>query len=195
MTFTAKYRYNKREYNKISKLAVCQNRQKFDVREQIPIRYLAHYYLFRDGCTRLESIKSLILCMDTGHDNYRYLPEKDKELVKKLLDNEEVVDIVLASVFQWFGTSCGLSDIRGLVKEIDTSLERRNKIRYGKAKAKWERGHGKGDREKLVEMKAELDKQRQRDELLASLSTRGRILAMRSEKDKGIRVEDKALFS
>lgn len=186
MTFTAKYRYTKKEYNRISKVAICQHRQKFDVREQIPIRYLSSYMFFREGWSELERMKSLVLCMDTGHDNYKHLPEKEKKQVKKLLENEEVVDIVLASVFQWFGTSCGLSDIRELVKEIEASIERRDKISWGKQKKAWERRHGKGDREKLEEMNAEFERQKQRDETLARLSMRERILFLRSEKDNKI---------
>lgn len=66
----------------------------------------------------LDTIKNHILCMDTTHPNYSHLPDYRKKLVKRLKENEDVVDIVLLTVFQWFGTSVGQYEIGVLLDEI-----------------------------------------------------------------------------
>ena len=56
--------------------------------------------------------------MDKNHPNYRCLSEENKNKVEKLFEHEDVVDMVLITLFQWFGTGVGKSDIGNLLDEI-----------------------------------------------------------------------------
>jgi hypothetical protein len=73
--------------------------------------------------TNLESIKEDILRMNTRGTNYTSLPNKEKELVKKLKEDEEIVDITLASVFRWFGSHVGNRQIKQLMEDYDSFME------------------------------------------------------------------------
>lgn len=67
---------------------------------------------------RVDEIRNNILCMDTGGQNYNHLSEKKKQIVKKLLGNEEIVNIVLFTLFQWLGTNVGRGEIGELLDRI-----------------------------------------------------------------------------
>ena len=66
----------------------------------------------------INTIKDYILCMNLNHINYESLLESRKQLIKKLIKNEEIVNIVLFTVFQWFGTSVGKYEIGKLLDKI-----------------------------------------------------------------------------
>jgi hypothetical protein len=56
--------------------------------------------------------------MDINHENYKTLSDEEKERADKLIENEDVVNIVLVTLFQWFGTNVGKHDIGKLIDEI-----------------------------------------------------------------------------
>ena len=92
-----------------------------DSRELVGLEYLESYTI-RCGNTgstsNIESLKDMLLCMDKTDTNFSHLEEDRKLLVRKLLENEDVVDIVLCTIFQWFGTNVGMCDIRELIEKI-----------------------------------------------------------------------------
>lgn len=71
-----------------------------------------------------ELIKGSILCMDTTHINYQNSSAECKTLVDKLLKNEEVVDVVLITLFQWFATNVGFHTMKQLLKDIEEHQQR-----------------------------------------------------------------------
>ncbi len=73
---------------------------------------------------RLHELKTLLLCMDTASENYGYLDEGRKEMAKKLMENEDVVDTVIATLFQWFGSNIGSYDIGKLMDKIRAYQEK-----------------------------------------------------------------------
>jgi hypothetical protein len=104
----------------IKKHCINSHRLKFDKREQIGLEYLTDY---RGGCgysNQMEVIKSLLLCMNKNHHNYVKLHHTKKKIVEKLLENEDVVNAVICTLFQWFGTIVGRNDIAQLIKKIDS---------------------------------------------------------------------------
>jgi len=100
------------------KFCLKPNRLIHDKREQLPLDYLSHSSLPR-WLNRLDMIKATLLCMDKSHPNFESLTSEKKLLVDKLLENEEVVDIVLCTIFQWFGTCVGSSDIGDIIKNVN----------------------------------------------------------------------------
>jgi|SRR5665811_335732 len=64
----------------------------------------------------IQSIKDMILCMDTNDVNYGHLSEDEKILVDKLKNNEEIVDIVIVTLFRWFGSTVGQYSLNELKK-------------------------------------------------------------------------------
>ena len=90
-----------------------------DNREQYPIRWLLEPQgEINPYHSNLDMIKSGILCMDKYHQNFQYLSEEDKEKATKLTEHNDIVDIVLFTLFQWFGTNVGKKDIGELLDEI-----------------------------------------------------------------------------
>ena len=63
----------------------------------------------------LESLKEDILCMTRYRTNYDVIDDNTKQQVEKLCQNEEVVDIVLATIFQWFGSMVGNYNMNKLI--------------------------------------------------------------------------------
>lgn len=109
---------NKRMLNKVRKLSINANRLN-DNREQYPVEWLLKDTSGSGYFTNLDRIKCAILCMDKGYyDNYQHLSDEDKIKVEKLIANDDVVDMVLLIVFQWFGTMVGRNDIGNLMDEI-----------------------------------------------------------------------------
>ena len=95
-----------------------------DKLEQYPVIWLLKK---RDGTTTktyLDMIKKYILCMDKDHFNYTSSPKENQKLSDLLQKNEKVVDIVLITVFQWFGSNVGIYKIRNLLKGL-TELEKK----------------------------------------------------------------------
>lgn len=66
----------------------------------------------------LQAIKDLVMCMDISHQNYAHLTDADKKKVELLLKNEKVIDIVLVTLFRWFGSSVGTYCLKEILKEI-----------------------------------------------------------------------------
>jgi len=121
----------KKGATKFKKYCINAHRLPFDVREQIGLEFLAGDRNCQDFDAQIDVIKGLILCMDTIHNNYQHLSKQKKDLVKKLMQNEDAVNIVLCTLFQWFGTNCGRCDIGMVLKEID-SIDEKGKKRDGK---------------------------------------------------------------
>lgn len=109
----------KRMLNKAIKLAMNPNR----LDNNIEARGLE--WLFSDRTVNgypsgLDMIKDAILCMDKSHGNYQQLTDDKRPVVDKLLKNEDIVDIVIVTLFQWFGTNVGKNEIGELLDEIRT---------------------------------------------------------------------------
>jgi len=105
---------------KIKKYCINSHRLEHDKREQLGLEYLMDYRGASGYQTQLELIKEVLFCMNKNHYNYQRLHLTKKKLVEKLIENEEVVDIVMCTLFQWFGTIVGSSDIKKLLDEIDS---------------------------------------------------------------------------
>ncbi len=99
------------------KLSVNRNRLT-DNREQYPIEYLFKPTLGSGYVDNLDLIKSSILMMYDYHPNRQDCTPKDLKNIKKLMKNEEIVDIVLVSLFQWFGTNVGRNNIGTLLDDV-----------------------------------------------------------------------------
>ena len=69
--------------------------------------------------TNLDSIKNLILCMDRYGFHYKFLFHQDKILVDELLKNPKIVDIVLTTMFRWFGSQVGQFSIKQMSGETN----------------------------------------------------------------------------
>lgn len=104
--------------NKLMRKSINSHRLNYDARERLPLKWLTKREIYNRYYNRLSQIKALILCMDKGNNNYEHLPKLDKDKVELLIKNEEVVDIVLITLFQWLGTNVGSHDVRDLINEI-----------------------------------------------------------------------------
>ena len=109
----------KREARKLRKYCINEHRIDYDKREQIPLEYLSHPSLPR-YFNNLEMVKSAILCMDESHANYEHLSPEKKGLVQELLEHNDVVDIVMCTIFQWIGTTVGSCDVGDIIKEVNS---------------------------------------------------------------------------
>ena len=110
---------NKSMMKRAKDISVNAHRLKFDNREQYPIEWLLNV----QGMTyssNLDMIKRAVLCMDVTHANYFSLPDEDKKKADKLMESEDVVNMVLVTLFQWFGTNVGKDDIGKLLDAIRT---------------------------------------------------------------------------
>ncbi len=100
-----------------------------DTREFLGLEYLKSHTMRcgNNGSTaNFNSLKDLLFCMDEHETNFSHIQSDRKELVKKLIDNEDVVDIVLCTLFQWIGTNVGSCDMKELVKKM--SEHRREEV-------------------------------------------------------------------
>ena len=113
---------------KFRKYCINAHRLPYDVREQLGLEFLAGDRNFQGYDAQIDVIKALLLCMDKNHYNYQKLSKQKKELVEQLIKNEEVINIVLCTLFQWFGTNCGRCDIKKIIDEID-SIDNKGKKR------------------------------------------------------------------
>ena len=86
--------------------------------EQYPICWLLKEITAISYPNNLEMIKGSILCMDKTGNNYQNSSDDCKTLVNKLLKNEEIVDVVLITVFQWLATNVGFHMVEKLLKDI-----------------------------------------------------------------------------
>jgi len=103
---------------KAKKLAINSDRLS-DNREQYPVEWLLKDTSGSGYFTNLDRIKCAILYMDRDYyTNYQGLSEEDKKKAEKLIEHEDIVDIVLLTTFQWFGTNVGKNDIGNLLDEI-----------------------------------------------------------------------------
>lgn len=102
-----------------------------DSRELIGLEYLESHTI-RCGnmgsTSNIESLKDMLLCMDKHDVNYSHLTEDSKSLVEKLIKNEDVVDIVLCTLFQWVGTNVGMCDVRKLIEDISKSKRKQLEV-------------------------------------------------------------------
>ena len=129
-----KVRYNgmgKRLYKKAKDITIGADRL-YDNREQYPLGWLLKKQWGGGFTSNLDMIKRAILYMDKGHQNYGTLTYEDKFKAESLIHHEEIVDRVILTIFQWFGTNCGKSDIGKLMDEIRKMEYKR--VDYGKKK-------------------------------------------------------------
>ncbi len=109
---------NKRMMKKAQKIVINSDRLS-DNREQYPVEWLLKYTSGSGFFTNLDKIKCAILYMDRQYNlNHQDLSEKDKLKVEKLIKHSDIVDTVLLTTFQWFGTNVGKYDIGKLLDEI-----------------------------------------------------------------------------
>ena len=109
---------NKRMLKKAQKLSIGSDRL-YDNREQYPVEWLLKDTSGSGYFTNLDRIKCAILYMDKQYNSgYQNLSEEDKLKVEKLIQNEDIVDMVLLTTFQWFGTNVGKYDVGKLLDEI-----------------------------------------------------------------------------
>lgn len=113
---------NTRQMKKARSLSVNSDRLNDSI-EQYPAKWLLKKKEFGNYTSMLESLKGTVLCMDERHENYQLLPDEDKEKAIKLAEHPEIVDMVLLTTFQWFGTNVGKHTIGELMDKI-RKLER-----------------------------------------------------------------------
>ncbi len=110
---------DKRLFEKAKSLSVSSNRLS-DNRE-LYLEWLLRERNISCGYTsNLEMITDIILEMNKNHPNYQNSTPEDKVKIEKLIQNPEIVKMVVVSLFQWFGTNVGKSDIGKLMEEIRT---------------------------------------------------------------------------
>ena len=110
---------NKQMLEKAQKLSTSAERLLHDNREQYPVEWLLKERSISWGYTsKLEMITDILLQMNRNHPNYINTSPEDKIKVEKLIQNPEIVETVIVSLFQWFGTNVGKSDIGTLLDEI-----------------------------------------------------------------------------
>lgn len=73
-----------------------------------------------NGNDRLEDIKDLVLCMNKEHSNYEHQTLYNKAIIDMLHENEHLVNVILVTIFQWFGTGVGMSEVGELLDKIRT---------------------------------------------------------------------------
>lgn len=66
----------------------------------------------------ISRIKRLILQMDKSEPSYQNSSAESKALVEQLLEHDEIVNVVLLNVFQWFGTNVGRYEVGKLLDEL-----------------------------------------------------------------------------
>jgi len=99
-------------------LSVSSNRLT-DNREQYPVEWLLVDRSIALGYTsKLEMITDMILQMNKNHPNYQNTTPEDKIKIERLIQNQDVVEMVIVSLFQWFGSNVGKSDVGRLLDEI-----------------------------------------------------------------------------
>jgi hypothetical protein len=108
---------DEKKTEKAYRLSINSNRLTDSI-EQYPVEWLLNDRKLSGYDSKLEALKGNILCMDIGHGNYHYLRNDDKEKAIKLMEHSEIVDIVLLTIFQWFGTTVGKYEIGELMDEI-----------------------------------------------------------------------------
>jgi len=108
---------NKRMIKKAQKIAINTGRL-YDNREQYPLEWLLKERRGYAYLSNIHMIRDAILCMNKSHPNYQQLSEEDKKKVEELIKHSNIVDTVLLTTFQWFGTNVGKSDIGKLLDEI-----------------------------------------------------------------------------
>ena len=102
----------------LKKIANTINERRLDT-NYCEVISLSCLYQREYGCygeNEKDMIKQSILFAYSLPD--KYLTEKDKQRIKKLKDNEEVVDIVLDTIHQWFGSSVGCCYIENVAKRV-----------------------------------------------------------------------------
>lgn len=103
---------------KAQSLSVSSNRLT-DNREQYPVEWLLKKrHISCDYTSKLKMLTDIVLEMNKNHHNYQNSTPQDKIKIEKLIQNREIVEIVIVSLFQWFGTNIGKSDIGELLDEI-----------------------------------------------------------------------------
>jgi archaellum biogenesis ATPase FlaH len=78
-----------------------------------------------------DSIKEFILYMNKYGTNYRLLTDKEKKVVLAL--DPKTVDVVIATLFQWLGTSVGQYCLKEILKQLDEvklKNSNKNKLQY-----------------------------------------------------------------
>ena len=100
-------------------ITVTQSRLEYHERERVAIDWLLRPELPPYG-SNIELIKRGIFCMDKGYfrANYEGLDDGMKKRADLLIQHEDVVNLVLGTVFQWFGSSVGREDVGKLLDEL-----------------------------------------------------------------------------
>lgn len=99
------------------RLSINSNRLNDSI-EQYAIEWLLKNRTLSGYESSLEMLKGDILCMNKSHGNYQFLRNDDKEKADNLMEHPEIVDHVLLTIFQWFGTTMGKYKIGALMDEI-----------------------------------------------------------------------------
>ena len=98
-------------------LSINSNRLNDSI-EQYAVEWLLKKRTLSGYDTSIEMLKGNILCMNPSHGNYQFLRNDDKEKANHLMKHPEIVDHVLLTIFQWFGTTVGKYEIGELMDEI-----------------------------------------------------------------------------
>lgn len=108
---------NKKRMEKAKRLSLNPERLGDNV-EQYPVEWLFKDRTSSGYFSNFDMIKGNILCMNQSHSNYHGMDDKDKKKAITLIEHQDIVDMVLLTLFQWFGTNVGKNEIGKLMDEI-----------------------------------------------------------------------------
>jgi hypothetical protein len=99
------------------KLSLDGYRLDFDRREDVPVEWL-----LEDNARRLKKFRNSTLMMSRSIDcGYEQLTQEKKDMIDKFWANEDIVNCIIVTMFQWFGTNVGSCDMNDLMKKVNES--------------------------------------------------------------------------
>jgi len=101
---------------KLDELTINKHRLEGNPIEQKTLEWL-NQSTISSNMTNLESLKNDILCMNACSENYSHLESIKQAEADKLHQNENTVDIALATIFQWFGSHVGYCNLKKLIDD------------------------------------------------------------------------------
>jgi len=111
---------NLNKYKDIKLYALNKYRLYKDMSDNKEVKALK-YLLEGNGDSRnnIEQIKDLILCMQKCETNYKVLDYREQDIVSLFKEHELIVNYVIVTLFQWFGTEVGNYKIKELLKFLE----------------------------------------------------------------------------
>jgi hypothetical protein len=99
------------------KLSLDGYRLDWDSREDLPVEWL-----LEDNARRFKKFKMSTLMMSRSIEcGYEQLSQEKKDMIDKFWANQDIVDCIIVTMFQWFGTNVGSCDMNDLMEKVNKS--------------------------------------------------------------------------